>query len=100
MDDRKQVIKKYNAMDVTKFIMAIVVVMIHSGVMAIMKGSLIYQIYDVIQKMAVPFFFMASAYLLFYRMQGEYGSQSNTEKIKNYIFKMAKLYIVWSIISS
>lgn len=98
MDDKKQVIKKYHAIDITKFIMAIVVVMIHSGIMEMMKGTLLYQIYDVIRKMAVPFFFMASAYLLFYRMQGEYRSQSNTEKIKNYIFKMAKLYIVWSLI--
>ena len=98
MEYKKQVIKNYSAIDLTKFIMAIVVVMIHSGVMSSMKGGLIYQIYDVIQKMAVPFFFIASAYFLFYRMQGDYSSQDNIEKVKKYVSKMAKLYIVWSII--
>ena len=98
LGDENGVYKKYNAIDLTKFIMAIFVVALHVEPLKGMQGTFFYQIYNTIARMAVPFFFITSGYLLFYKMTEDYNTKDNMEIIKRYIFKMIKLYIIWSII--
>lgn len=73
LGDENGVYKKYNAIDLTKFIMAIFVVALHVEPLKGMQGTFFYQIYNTIARMAVPFFFITSGYLLFYKMTEDYN---------------------------
>lgn len=90
--------KKYNSIDLTKWIMAIFVIAVHTHPLESIQNSFIYKIYEVMITMAVPFFFMASAYLLFYKMNGSYGDDNNIQIINKYIIKMVKLYLIWNVV--
>ena len=50
--------EKYNQIDLFKFIMAIIVVAIHTGPLINCKNELLITIYNNITKLAVPFFFI------------------------------------------
>lgn len=56
--------EKFNSIDLFKFFMAIAVVAIHTNPFAHCESTLVNQIVIVIEDISVPFFFMASGYLL------------------------------------
>ena len=62
--------KNYNAIDLTKFIMAIFVVIIHTNpLLSFTNGNTFWDLLiDRLTDLAVPFFFMASAFFLFKKM--------------------------------
>lgn len=78
----------YNSIDVAKLIGAFLVVAIHanpfSGVASTVAISLI-------ARMAVPFFFMVSAFFFF-------RSGCDGEKLKVYLKRMGRLYLIWFIV--
>ena len=84
-------IKKYNSIDLFKFIMAIVVIASHT--MYSPKGDV--DLVWVILKSAVPFFFMTAGFLISHKID---TSNKGISIIKNYIKKIIVLYIAWSII--
>ena len=96
--EKEQIRKQYNSIDLIKWIMAIFVIAIHTHPLEAIKKSFAYEMYEVLVAMAVPFFFMASAYLLFYKMNSSYGESNNIKLIKNYIVKIIKLYLIWNIL--
>jgi len=57
--------KKYNSIDIVKWIMAIFVIAIHTHPFNNIDNDIFLLIYNYIMKSAVPFFFMASSFLLF-----------------------------------
>ena len=55
--------KEYKGLDIMKFVMAIVVVAIHTRPEMSCDSVFVRQIFETIYSLAVPFFFMASGFL-------------------------------------
>ena len=87
--------EKYNAIDITKFIMAIILIFIHTwsrfgGIL--MQTKLI----PIVTNTAVPFFFITSGFLLENKIKKQ---KENKEKVvKKYILNALIIYIIWTII--
>ena len=84
--------KKYNSFDLFKFVMAIFVVAIHTT--NLQQNSFL--LFPLILRFAVPFFLMCSGYLLVKKIN--IRNLDETIVYKDYIIKIVKLYIIWSII--
>jgi peptidoglycan/LPS O-acetylase OafA/YrhL len=48
--------------------------------------------------MAVPFFFIASGFLLAKKLQLPLHKEENIDIIKKYLIRIVKLYLIWNII--
>ena len=87
----------YRLLDIMKFVMAIVVVAIHSHPDFFVSSEIARELIGIIYTLAVPFFFMASGFLLFRKI--DITSTDDTDlRLKTYIYRICKLYIVWTII--
>lgn len=84
---------EYNAIDFVKFIMALVVVAIHTEPF---HGSSenIQVLFDTFSGLAVPFFFISFGFLLGKRVQ----ENNNLLPVKKQLVKILKMYIKWSVI--
>ncbi|MBR4026765.1 MAG: acyltransferase family protein [Lachnospiraceae bacterium] len=89
--------KKYNSIDVVKFIMAIAVIAIHTCPLVNCNNKNTLTIYNNIVNMAVPFFFLASGYLLSIKLSFPYNL-NDMLIIKNFLYKIIKMYLCWMII--
>lgn len=89
--------KKYNAIDLTKFIMAIFVIAVHTYPLVGINNTTVLDVYKSIVYIAVPFFFIVSSYFLFMKVNKS-DEDKGKEIIILYIKKMIKLYIIWNII--
>lgn len=91
--------REYNAVDLTKFICAILVVSIHvmpfgpSDNPISSFGNFFF--YNCYSRMAVPIFFVASGFFLYKKTSLKDFSLNPT---KAYIIKIFKLYVIWTII--
>ena len=86
--------RRIDALDVTKFICAWLVVVIHTSPLKPYS-----KIADVLTaqgvcRIAVPLFFLISAFLLFRNMSGTRAK--NVHKIKRYCVRIILLYVFWS----
>ena len=89
----------YNAVDLAKFICAIMIVAIHIAPFGL-NDSLIctllnYGIQQCFARIAVPFFFVASGFFLYRKSSYNEFSVGTTKK---YVLKLLRLYIIWTII--
>ena len=97
--EEKQLSKqKYQGIDLFKFIMSILVIAIHTHPLENSTNIVLNTIYTVFVKMAVPFFFIASGYLLAIKLETPFNSEKNINALKNYLKKIIKMYITWTII--
>ena len=80
-----------------KFVMAIVVVAIHTRPEWSFNSSLVKEIFESIYSIAVPFFFMASGFLLFRKISLPLDKEGE-KRIKTYIKRIVKLYLIWTLI--
>ena len=78
--------------------MAICVIAIHTNPLVNFNNIYVINFYNFFLSLAVPFFFVTSAYLLFSKMNIPFAFSKNKDSIKRYIFKILRLYIVWNII--
>lgn len=87
----------FNALDVAKFICALLVVAIHIAPFGNgeLNEVLNFWTKQYVARLAVPFFFMASGYLLFRKTDEENFS---LEPAKKYALRMLKLYILWTLV--
>lgn len=90
--------QNYNSIDLLKFIMAICVVAIHTQPLVNCTNEFLVRIYDGIINCAVPFFFLASGFLLAIKLEWPFDSQKSICIIKKYIIKILKLYLIWTVI--
>lgn len=88
--------RQYPAIDIAKFIMAIMVVIIHRPLFNDNMVFTNFIIGKVICSIAVPFFFIVSSYFLFSKLN------KSTEYSKTIVFEYEKrifyIYVIWSII--
>lgn len=92
--------QNYGAIDLAKFICAILVVMIHVAPFDNADSGTFFACFNFgvqkyIAKIAVPFFFTASGFFLYRKTT---FPSFDIRHSKKYIFRIMKLYIIWSII--
>lgn len=87
---------QYNGFDIAKFVMAILVVIIHGHPLSDISFNLNYAVVSGVAKVAVPYFFMASGFLLFRKMSSLYDLDWG--RIKHYLIHIFRLYMVWTVI--
>ena len=92
--------QSYIALDLAKFICAIFVVMIHIAPFGNTETNSIirylnFGIQQYLARIAVPFFFVASGFLLFLKMS---LSSFNPEIPKKYVVRIFRLYVIWLLI--
>lgn len=80
----------YNAVDLVKFIMSMLVVSIHINPFNSYGNPISYWTQNYIARLAVPFFFICTGYFVF--------RNHDDGKIYSYLLHIIKLYIVWTII--
>ena len=90
--------KNYNSIDLFKFVMAICVVAIHTNPMDKCTIKLVNDIYTTFVGMAVPFFFIATGFLLANKMEYPFWGTQNKTIMKNYLFRIIKLYLLWTVL--
>ena len=86
----------FNSIDVAKFIGAIMIVMIHITPFADERFTILnFGLQHYLCRMAVPFYFVTSGFFLFRKMQLDC---INYERVKDYCFKILRLYATWMIL--
>ncbi len=99
--------KNYSSIDLLKFIMAICVVAIHAKpLIGLLDGNffekLILNAFEIVTSMAVPLFFMASAFFLFEKMKkagnGDIRSSESLNVLKKYFLRMLYVYLIWALV--
>ena len=95
MNTTGQVNARYNGFDIAKFIMAIFVVTLHAHPFSDISFGLNYIITNGLTRVAVPYFFMVSGFLLFRKMS---LYELDIAKIKRYLIHIFRLYVIWTII--
>ncbi len=89
--------RRYNSIDLFKFIMAFAVIALHTEPLRDNPCASAVKIYSILVSMAVPFFFLASGYLL------ASGTDSSDDicdpaRIKRQTIKILKMYLLWNLI--
>lgn len=87
---------QYKGIDIMKFIMALFVVVLHTHPLQTVNAVADFATADVIARVAVPFFFVASGFLLEKQMSTHHGETSGI--LKKYIRKLLILYCIWTVI--
>jgi len=85
------------AIDLFKFIMALMVVAIHTQPFYAFEGSVPAQIFSSLSRYAVPFFFLASGYLVGGKLEGR-DSSERAVILRRYALRLLRLYLLWSLI--
>ena len=92
--------KNYYALDIAKFISAFLVICIHCGPLLDVSETGNFVLVQIIARLAVPFFFVASGFLLFQKidLQREWNDYENKAKLKHYVGRLCKIYLIWTIL--
>lgn len=89
--------KEFRLLDIVKLIMAIVVIAIHTHPERSSNYVFVQRSAEIIYSLAVPFFFIASGFLLFKKINLPLDDDGN-QRIKRYLSKIVKLYLLWTAI--
>ncbi|MEG0314008.1 MAG: acyltransferase [Erysipelotrichaceae bacterium] len=84
---------KYNAIDLTKLIASIFIIVVHTSPMLPYSKPGNFILINILGRLATPFFFIATAFFIKKNMI-ERGDQY----LKKYIISLVKLYLIWSLI--
>lgn len=85
----------YCSIDIAKLICSLLIVCIHTSPLISFDTRIDSFLVNCVSRVAVPFFFISSGFLLFSKM-GE--GALDTAAVKGYIKRMLKLYIIWSAV--
>lgn len=87
---------QYKGMDVIKFVMSVFVVVLHTHPFYGVSDGLNFVTADVLGRVAVPFFFAATGFLL--QRKKETGNVCGKDIIKEYVCRILKLYLIWTAV--
>lgn len=90
--------KYYPLIDYIKLFCALLVVGIHTGPFLSVDETLNFAYTQILGRMAVPFFFIASSYFFFKKIQLCDSVKEQNKVLKQYIWRIARLYFIWSLI--
>ncbi len=88
--------EQFRGVDAVKFIMAVCVIILHTHPLEGINHTLNFITADVLGRVAVPFFFMATGFLLAQRKEDGYFFE--IDHVKKYVYRILKLYIIWTAI--
>lgn len=80
--------KKYDILDLTKYILSFFIVAIHSEIFPMILYPWL--------RIAVPVYFMISSYLLFSRINAD--PEHRAAIVKKFVIRLVKLYLFWSVV--
>lgn len=89
--------KKYGAVDVAKYVSALLVVCIHTYPFYEVSPVLNTYWIQTVCRLAVPFFFVVSGFF-FFRKIVKGDEESNKEALINYEKRLGKIYLTWTVI--
>ena len=91
--------KKYNGVNLFKFIMAIFVIAIHTCPLVDVQNIFIIRLYESIVQLAVPFFLISTGFFTGKKMKNiNIYSDNDNKVIRNARNKTVKLYLVYTLI--
>lgn len=97
-DMNSNIKKQYVLMDICKFFCALLIIISHYiSENAVNRISKIIDYSSSLYVIVVPFFFACSGFLLFEKVIAQDG-QDTIRIIKQYVFKILKMYLVWSAV--
>ena len=85
----------YCSIDIAKLVCSFLIVCIHTSPLSSLDGRMDSFLVNCISRVAVPFFFISSGFLLFSKMD---EGRLNAAAVKAYIKRILKLYIIWSAV--
>lgn len=90
----------YKGIDYGKIVCAILVVCIHTGPLLSINKEMNFFLVQIVARIAVPFFFIASAFFFFRKLHYEDGLRAtkNIELLKKYVLRLCKMYLLWSLL--
>lgn len=91
----------YKSIDIMKFVMALCVVTIHCATVDAIPIDILRRLGTAIIRLAVPFFFVTSAFLLYRHMEFDEGGRLSNkeefrEKQRRYLSRIAKMFLTWA----
>ena len=90
----------YPNLDIAKFVMAFLVILIHARPFAETAPAADFLISDVVARVAVPLYFAISGFLLFRKLEYENGKvkwcAANRMRLVRYLKRIGLTYIIWS----
>lgn len=92
--------KNYTAVDIAKYVSALLVVCIHTYPLYDLSPTANTILIQAICRIAVPFFFVVSAFLFFSKIDPAAGAHDaqNRGMLTHYLRRLALLYGVWSVL--
>lgn len=89
--------RNFATVDIFKFIMAFAVIAIHTNPVVNCTNPIIENIVKIVEGWAVPFFFIASGFFMFYNKESNKDLQ--VQRLGIYLKKIIILYCVWTFFS-
>lgn len=92
--------KNYYAIDIAKFISALLVICIHTGPLLDINSEANFVLVQIISRIAVPLFFIISGFLFFQKidLRREWNDDENIQILKHYLGRLFKIYLLWTIL--
>lgn len=90
--------KQYKTIDLFKFICAILIIVLHASPFASYSKVLTFSFRNVVTVIAVPFFFAASGFLTFSKLNTLPDESRRKKYILKYVKRIIQMYLIWSAI--
>lgn len=88
--------KKYAAIDIAKYVSAMLVVCVHTYPLYEVSELLNTYWIQTVCRFAVPFFFTISGYFFFRKWSED--EEVNKYNLKKYLMRLGKIYLIWTVI--
>lgn len=88
--------KQYGALDLAKFIAAILIIVLHTNPFSSYSSILNFGFRSIITVIAVPFFFITSGFLFCTKLNSL--NEDRSSYFKNYIKRLGIMYLLWSAV--
>ena len=92
----------YSNLDIAKIIASLLIITIHCSPFLSLNSDFDFLFVSTVSRIAVPFFFACSGFLLFRGLADENGkivcNKQNIRKLIKYIKRLVILYVVWSAV--
>lgn len=90
--------KNYNSIDLFKFICAIMIIIIHTAPFSSYSKVLTFGLRNIVCVVAVPFFFIASGFIFFKKIENLKEETEKRNAFKKHILRLVVMYCLWSLV--
>lgn len=89
--------KQYKAIDLAKFVCAILIIILHTAPFASYSKVLTIGFRNIITVIAVPFFFVASGFIAFKKIDAK-ENEEKSKYVKKHLLRLVIMYLIWSAV--